>query len=142
MKLQLKFPADTGELAGMRQQAREFLLGVEIPEMDAELMVLALDEACTNIIRYAYGGCTQRIIRLQLERHNSTLQCVLRDYGKTCDPAKIRSRDLTDFRPGGLGVRILHSAFDSVIFEPQSRGTRLTLAKTLGPKAAAHAACS
>jgi anti-sigma regulatory factor (Ser/Thr protein kinase) len=102
-------------------------------------MVLALDEACTNIIRHAYGGSTKRAIRLHMDRRNGTLRCVLRDYGKSCDPSKIRSRDLTDFRPGGLGVRILQSAFDSVLFEPQPRGTRLTLAKALARPAAATA---
>lgn len=129
MKLQLKFPADTCELSAMRNAARDFLLAAEVPEMEAELMVLALDEACTNIIRYAYGGCTKRVIRMTLEDVRGTVRCSLRDYGKSCDPAKIRSRDLTDFRPGGLGVRILHSAFDSVVFEPQPRGTLLTLVK-------------
>jgi len=102
--------------------------------------VLALDEACTNIIRHAYGGCTERAIRLNLERLRRGIRCTLRDYGSTCDPAKIRSRELTDFRPGGLGVRILHSAFDHVAFEPQPRGTRLTLVKTFGRPHASHAA--
>src|SRR5882757_3318551 len=74
MKLQLKFTADTCELAGMRHDAREFLITAGVPEMDAELMVLALDEACTNIIRYAYGGITQRSIRLHLVRSDTNPQ--------------------------------------------------------------------
>ena len=138
MKLHLKFSADTCELARMRDKARRFLLDADIPEMEAELMVLALDEACTNIIRHAYGGCTKRAIRLHMERLRGSVRCLLRDYGASCDPSKIRSRELTDFRPGGLGVRILHSAFDQVLFEPQPRGTRLTLVKTLGHSNAAR----
>ena len=140
MNLRLKFSANTSELAGMRNAARNFLLDSNVPEMEAELMVLALDEACTNIIRHAYGGCTKRVIRLSIERLRRGIRCTLRDYGAKCDPSKIRSRELTDFRPGGLGVRILHSAFDSVVFEPQPRGTRLILAKTLGLSHAAAAA--
>ena len=54
----------------------------------------------------------------------------------TGDPEKIRGRDLADFRPGGLGVRIMHCAFDQVSYEPRPRGTRLTLVKNLnGAKA-------
>lgn len=130
MKLRLKFPADTGELAAMRHHLREFLLAADVPEMDAELMVLALDEACTNVIRHAYGGSTHRAIRLHVDCSRDEIRCTLRDYGKSCDPSKIRSRDLADFRPGGLGVRIMHTAFDHVLFEPRPRGTRLTLTKT------------
>lgn len=131
MSLRLKFLSDTAELAGVRRAARDFLLAAGVPEMDAELMVLALDEACTNIIRYAYGGNRRRMIRLALDCSRGSVRCVLRDYGASCDPAKIRSRDLSDFRPGGLGVRIMHSAFDHVHFEPKARGTELTLLKTL-----------
>ncbi len=139
MNLRLKFAADASEMAPMRDTARDFLLQAGIPEMQAELMVLALDEACTNIIRHAYGGSTRRVIRMHLRRTRRGLHCTLRDYGKSCDPSKFRSRELTDFRPGGLGVRILHSAFDHVQFEPQPRGTRLTLLKSLGAAAASPA---
>jgi anti-sigma regulatory factor (Ser/Thr protein kinase) len=132
MSLRLKFAADTSQLAAMREAVRDYLLEGNVPEMEAELMVLALDEACTNIIRYAYGGCSRRLIRLSIDGLPRHVRCVLRDYGASCDPAKIRSRDLADFRPGGLGVRIMHNAFDQVLFEPQPRGTRLTLVKTLG----------
>lgn len=131
MNLRLKFSSDPGELAAMRETVREFLLRARVPEMDAELMVLALDEACTNIIRYAYGGSVRRVIRLAIECPDGNVRCTLRDYGASCDPAKIRSRDLTDFRPGGLGVRIMHCAFDQVRFQPKPRGTELTLVKTL-----------
>jgi len=131
MKLRLKFPAETGELASMRHSARECLLKMGVPEMDVELMVLALDEACTNIIRYAYGGSTHRVIRLNIDPLKQGVRCILRDYGKSCDPTKIRSRDLADFRPGGLGVRIMQTVFDHVVFEPKPRGTQLTLTKKL-----------
>lgn len=131
MNVRLKFPADTAELGGMRHAAREFFDAAGVAEMEAELMVLALDEACTNIIRYAYGGCCDRTIRLSLDRNRSGIRCVLRDYGATCDVSKIHGRDLADFRPGGLGVKIMSCAFDSVAYEPMARGTRLTMIKTM-----------
>jgi anti-sigma regulatory factor (Ser/Thr protein kinase) len=131
MTLNLKFSADSSEMAGMRAAARDFLDEAGVPEMEAELMILALDEACTNIIRHAYGGPTDQLIRLHLERLRNSVRCTLRDYGKPCDPAKIRSRELSDFRPGGLGVCIMHAAFDTVNFQPKPRGTELTLEKSL-----------
>ena len=138
MSLKLKFPADPAELSEMRQKVRDFLLHCGVVEMDAELMVLALDEACTNVIRYAYGGCSRRTIRLAIDRLHNAIRCVLRDYGVSCDPEKIRGRDLADFRPGGLGVRIMHCAFDQVSYEPRPRGTRLTLVKNLNAAKAAQ----
>lgn len=129
--MKLNFTSDTGRLAQMRSMAREFLDHAGVDEMEAELIVLALDEACTNVIRYAYEGDPSRPIRLRLEVKNDQLHCTLRDYGAACDPAKIRGRELDDVRPGGLGVRIMRSAFDCVEYAPKPRGTCLTLKKLL-----------
>ncbi|MGC1480741.1 MAG: ATP-binding protein [Chthoniobacterales bacterium] len=129
--LELEFESDASELCGMRDAVRAFLLESDVPEMDAELVVLALDEACANIIRHAYEGNPEQPIRLRCECRNGTLECVLRDYGKTADPRKIKGRALDDFRPGGLGVRIMERAFDCVDFLPMPEGTQLSLTKRL-----------
>ena len=103
-------------------------LSRELKRGSTELLILALDEACTNIIRYAYGDAGHPI-RLQMERLRDRVRFVLRDYGRTCDPKKICSRSLEDIRPGGVGVHIIRQAFDNVHYDPQPRGTRLLLEK-------------
>lgn len=124
------FRSQTCDLAGVRSEIREFLAETPFGEESIELMVLALDEACTNVIRHAY--CHKcRPVRLEMTRLSRKVRFVLRDYGTPCDPAKIRSRDLADIRPGGLGVHIIRQAFDAVDYLPQKRGTRLVLEKNL-----------
>ncbi len=124
------FRSQTCDLAGVRVEIRDFLAGTPFREEAIELMVLALDEACTNVIRHAY--CHKcRPVRLEMTRLSGKIRFVLRDYGTPCDPAKIRSRDLADVRPGGLGVHIIQQAFDAVAYLPQKRGTRLVLEKNL-----------
>lgn len=128
MKRKFAFVSDTCRLADVRAEARGFLADCGFEECAAELLILALDEACTNIIRYAYGHeC--RPIRLQMERLRDRVRFVLRDYGRSCDPGKIRSRALEDIRPGGVGVHIIKQAFDHVEYDPRPRGTRLVLEK-------------
>ena len=130
MKRKLTFPSDTCRLAEVRREARAFLAECGFEECAAELLILALDEACTNIIRYAYGHECHPI-RLHMERLRDRVRFVLRDYGKSCDPSKIHSRALEDIRPGGVGVHIIKQAFDLVEYRPQARGTRLVLEKSL-----------
>lgn len=130
MKRQFTFTSDTCRLAEVRAEARAFLSECGFEECAAELLILAIDEACTNIIRYAYGHeC--RPVRLRMERLRDRVRFVLRDYGRSCDPKKIRSRALEDIRPGGVGVHIIKQAFDHVEYEPCARGTRLVLEKKL-----------
>ena len=128
MKRKISFTSDTGQLAQVRSQAGDFLAECGFSECEAALLILAIDEACTNIIRHAYHHeC--RPIRIQMERMRERVRFVIRDYGRSCDPQKIRSRPLEEIRPGGVGVHIIRQAFDLVRYEPQARGTRLTLEK-------------
>ncbi len=128
----MTFPSDTAHLAQVRQRVRSFLEKNGSDECTAELLVLALDEACTNIIRYAYDH-QSKTVRLSMECLRDRMRFILRDYGKSCDPRAIRSRALEDIRPGGVGVHIIQHAFDRVEYEPMPRGTKLVLEKKLAP---------
>jgi len=130
LKEKLSFTSDSCRLAGVRQAARKFLTRCGFDECHTELLVLAVDEACTNIIRHAYDHeC--KPVRLEMERLRDRIRLTLRDYGRSCDPRHIRSRALEDIRPGGVGVHIIQQAFDSVKYEPCPRGTKLILEKRL-----------
>lgn len=128
MKTKLVFTSDSCELASIRRTSREFLTDCGFDECQTELLVLAIDEACTNIIRHAYDGeC--KPIRIEFQRLRDRIRVILRDYGKSCDPKNIHGRSLKKIRPGGVGVHIIRQAFDSVTYEPRPRGTKLTLEK-------------
>ncbi len=128
MKKRVCFESDTCQLADVRRQVRAFLLKNGFDDCATELMVLALDEACTNVIRHAYANeC--KPVRLEMVGLKNLVRFTLRDYGTTCDPKKIRSRNLDEIRPGGLGVHIIKQAFDTVSYLPQLKGTRLVLEK-------------
>jgi len=128
MKQKLHFRSDSCHLAKVRQTARSFLTECGFDECHAELLVLAVDEACTNIIRHAYDE-ESKPIRLEMEKLRDRIRITLRDYGRTCDIRRIRSRELEDIRPGGVGVHIIRQAFDHVKYEPCARGTKLILEK-------------
>lgn len=130
MKRKLTFQSDTSRLAEVRNETRIFLSQNGMDECEAEMLVLAIDEACTNIIRYAYGH-ESKPIKLDMERQTDRVRFVLRDYGQSCDPAKIQSRALEDIRPGGVGVHIIRHVFDVVEYHPCTRGTKLILEKII-----------
>lgn len=128
MKSKFVFTSDSCRMAEVRHSARSFLKKCDFDESSIELLVLGLDEACTNIIRHAYGH-DEKPVRLEMERLRDRVRFVLRDYGRSCDPKCIRSRALEDVRPGGVGVYIIQQVFDYVKYEPRRRGTRLVLEK-------------
>ncbi len=131
-QLRMKIRSDPAQLGRVRGEVEAFARRAGLPEPAAGQVVLALDEALTNIIRHAYEGATDRPIEIDVSVRNGELGLVLRDYGKVIDRMKIRSRDLNDLRPGGLGVYIMNECMDGVEFTPaEGGGTRLTMTKTL-----------
>jgi sigma-B regulation protein RsbU (phosphoserine phosphatase) len=100
-------------------------------------LVMAVDEACQNVIRHAYGGqdCAGDIV-VDFVRDGDSLAVLLMDFAPPVDPARIKSRDLGDVRPGGLGVHLIKSATDDARFlpPPPGVGNLFKLTKRLPPK--------
>jgi anti-sigma regulatory factor (Ser/Thr protein kinase) len=126
----LEFFSEASALAEVRLRLRGFLSAVDLGEDEAGRIVLAIDEACTNIIRHAHGG-EAKPVQLTMERCADRLVFVLIDQGGPCDPELIRGRSLREVRPGGLGVHIIREVFDVVDYLPTETGTRLTLEKRI-----------
>ncbi|MEO8825058.1 MAG: SpoIIE family protein phosphatase [Chthoniobacterales bacterium] len=127
----MKFTSDPDQLGDIRLMVRNFIEETGIPEMERELIILAVDEACTNVIRHAYESQPGLPIDLEMTEDSNRLIIRLRDRGKSCDPKTIRSRGLEEIRPGGVGVHIIKKAFDTVEYIPHTKGMELLLIKKI-----------
>ncbi len=127
----LTVPSHPRFLYVIRSALYPLIIDAGFRKRDAAKMVLAVDEACSNIIRHAYGGQDDHPITLTVEFPEDRFLIRLRDYGKKADPSEIAPRDLADVRPGGLGTFFIKAVFDDVQYDTSvDRGTLLTMAKT------------
>jgi anti-sigma regulatory factor (Ser/Thr protein kinase) len=102
------------------------------PKKEARRIVLAVDEACSNIIKYAYEGDHSRSIAMHVFVDQSKLVIELKDSGRKPDVSKIAPRKLDDVRPGGLGTHFMAEVFDKVAYDTGGgSGTTLTLEKNI-----------
>ncbi len=89
---------------------------------------LAVDEACSNVIKHAYGGDTAGRIVVKFRKRKDGFEVVIEDDGMKADLSAMHGRDLDDVKPGGLGVHFIRRTFDEVSFDPdKKRGNRLRL---------------
>lgn len=96
----------------------------------ARQIVLAVDEACSNIIKHAYAGAPDKTITVTVTDGAEQFTIRLRDFGKKADSAAIVPRDLSDVRPGGLGTHFINQVFDAVQYDTShAQGTELILEK-------------
>ncbi len=101
---------------------------------------LAVDEALCNIINHGYDRRADGRIWINMwviDENPPAIHIVIEDRARQVDPATIRSRDLDDIRPGGLGVYIIREVMDEVCYEQrEGGGMRLTMRKRIVPAAA------
>jgi len=127
--------SDPANLAKVRAAVETKGKRAGFDQKDCAAMALAVDEALTNVIRHAYGGAADKKIEISIEELNEANNCqglmiCIRDFGKAVDASQIKGRELTDVRPGGLGVHIMREVMDEVVYErPPSGGTRLRMTK-------------
>ena len=131
--LERRFPADPRELRSVRDAVRASLLACGTGSACAEDCVMAVDEACQNIIRHGYCGAAGDIL-LEIERIGDELVVSLTDFAPRVDPERVKPRALDDLRPGGLGTHLMRQVMDRVEFEepPPGCGNLLRMVKRIG----------
>jgi len=117
-------PSNPACLAVVRAAVEKLAHLAGFGEQEAGRIVLAVDEACTNIIRHQYGGrYDQRFdLEMRLDPEAGILELALRDYGPERDPSLFRGRELKDVRPGGLGLHIIREVMDEVEYSAAPGG--------------------
>ena len=93
-------------------------------------LTLAVDEACTNVIRHCYAGRTDQLLDLtcRFEPGERRLRIELRDEGPRVDPASLRPKPCADEpTPGGLGLHLIHDIMDTVELRPCAEGGNVLL---------------
>jgi len=116
-----KFKSTTNNLGKIRSFITNILLQCEISEEERDKIILAVDEACTNIIKHAYKLSPDNDIKIQVNFYDSELNIKIIDYGQSFDPSKVPIPDIKEFykkhKVGGLGLHLIRSLMDEVDFK-------------------------
>jgi anti-sigma regulatory factor (Ser/Thr protein kinase) len=104
---ELAFEARASALTEMRRQVTEILTLANCSVAEVQSIVIALNEACMNIIQHAYHGDSCKPIRLHIEANDEDVHFELLDCAAPIDLSRVRGRSLEDLRPGGLGVNFI-----------------------------------
>jgi len=120
--LHRRFAARASELREVREAVRREALAQGCAPECAGDIVIAVDEACQNIIRHAYAGRSDGEIVLEIARSGEEILVTLRDFAPPVDPSRVRPRDLDDLRPGGLGTHLIRELTDGCGFAPAPPG--------------------
>lgn len=128
--LDLRFPASADRMALVRPSVRRAARLCGFDEAAIQDIVLAVGEACQNVILHAYAGVKKGDIVLGLLRDRDGIVVRVTDFAPPVDPETIKPRDLDDIRPGGLGTHFLREIMDTADFLPAPDGAGNVLQMT------------
>jgi len=120
-KYQLKIPSQSDNLSIIRDVVAKVASRVGFDTDEASKIELAVDEACTNVIKHAYTNNSNQMIEVSIKIDQKKLIIIVADKGKGFNPDEIKLPDLNksikEGRKGGLGLCLIKTLMDKVEFE-------------------------
>jgi serine/threonine-protein kinase RsbW len=114
----LKVKSKTENLSVVRDFISSAAAEINIPKDVAENIILAVDEACTNIIKHAYKYSPDGEIIVKVKPSLSKFVVSIIDNGLSFEPDSIPEPDLQKYyrqrRVGGLGIYLMKTLMDEV----------------------------
>jgi serine/threonine-protein kinase RsbW len=120
-KFKLKVPSVTDNLYLIRDFIRRVAEKAGFNNEKQEQIALAVDEACTNVIKHAYKFNASRLIDISIQVDSQKIKITITDKGRGFDFSKLQDPDLKTYikesRHGGLGIYLIKTLMDDVHYE-------------------------
>ena len=132
--IQVRVKAEADRLRLVRKVVHSASAWAGCSEPCTRDIVIAVDEACQNVIRHAYGDSSAGELVLDIRRDDDSIVFNLVDFAPPVDVSQIGPRDLDDLRPGGLGTHFIKECMDEVSYAaaPPGAGNRLMMKRRIG----------
>jgi anti-sigma regulatory factor (Ser/Thr protein kinase) len=131
--LQVALPLNVRLLPKTRQAVAGYLEEAAMAEDTVHDVILALDEACTNVIRHAFPGKSEGEYQVSAIVEGGEVLITVEDHGVGFDPARLDEDWVEPEATSGRGLSIIQSVMSSVaVSTPEADGgTRLVMRKSL-----------
>lgn len=118
----ISVPATTDHLHEIREFLRVHIRAAGFPEFEENGIVLAVDEACSNLIRHAYHNDASQTVDVSLSIDPDAVTVSITDTATPFDPNSAQVPDMPTYlqerRNGGLGILIMRRVMDMIDYVP------------------------
>ncbi|MGC9444571.1 MAG: ATP-binding protein [Candidatus Methanospirareceae archaeon] len=128
-----EFEADLAQLERIGEFMATVLREFGLEEQEIFWLQLAVDEACSNIIKYGYAAATgeENTIKICCSRRDGAITVEIRDKGKPFDPTTVAPPDLDasleERQIGGLGIYFMKKLTDEISYAYEDGQNVLTM---------------
>lgn len=121
-RIHIHITSDPANLKQIRTMMTEFACAAMLSDKEAGLVILAVDEACSNIIKHCCKDDPTRSIDVTIALDKGSLTVTIVDNGDCFNIRSITPRDLQEIKPGGLGIHIIREVMDVVEYSHTPEG--------------------
>lgn len=115
---------DTAELKKIRDVVYNRAIDFGFADDLASKITLAVDEACSNLVRHAYRNDATKEICVKIETENSNFIVKIFDEGSPFNPIEVSSPNMDEYfkelKRGGLGIHIIKLIMDEISYVPSN----------------------
>ena len=133
MEKKLILTSETSEIAKLAVFIEDLSEELNLPKDLMFNINLALEEAVSNVILYAYPDKIEKEILLTARLKDNTLWFELKDYGQEFDPTQAQIADITlpaeEREIGGLGIFLMRQLMDTVEYSRTDGANILIMTK-------------
>mgnify|MGYP001598680735 FL=1 len=118
VKREVEFLNEAASLSEIRAFVEEVFRSAQIAPETAKLVVLAVDEAVTSIIRHANEDRRNGFISISIDIDDVRIRTVISDSGSLFDPGNLSKEELLGFIEGRrnleMGIFLIRQIVDEV----------------------------
>jgi serine/threonine-protein kinase RsbW len=134
----LTIPNDPKRLGTVREFVSRMVLASGLGRAEENKLILAVDEAVTNVMEHCYGPGCEGIIEIEIECTDEAFEIRIRDQGRFFNPELVPNPDVMDnLRTGkkkGLGIFLMRQIMDEIKYRfLDDRRNELVLVKRIKP---------
>lgn len=134
-RLNLRIPSQTEKLIMAREFVADAAKGFGFTEDEINNIALAVDEACTNIIKHAYSYAADKEIDIVVSMKKPEFEILIEDQGKHFNPSQVPLPNMKEYmshyKRGGLGMYLMKKLMDKVEYSIHPKKNVVRLIKYL-----------
>ncbi len=124
--------SETSQIKIIRNKIKEICTLANFNSKTILDIQLSINEAQANIIEHAYLGDPNKKITFHFKLFSDKLETIIKDNGLTLKNNKLNKRTsikIDEIEGSGLGIFLINTLMDEIIYEPKNIGTKLKLVK-------------
>jgi len=134
--LAVQVPSGMSDMSRLREALTRFYREHGIAADVGARVTLALEEIVVNVITHGYGGASDQVIDVRLERAGDIVTVTVADDAAPFDPLHAPPPDvstpLAERAAGGLGVHLARSVMDELAYRREGDRNIVTMTKHIG----------